>query len=309
METDMMFLFMVAGALFAGVAGAVGYKARYASHMFKIRHDARFILLIVFEVIAFLISAMFIGGDVPGLLIVFIVVFDAFYIVGYRLAHPNDVVFLDIYYKTFNRNQNGPIAMFYKDREMCTMLQTRQASFRSLFGAWDTLQLDLSGVVHTRESDNWSGKKFRRYELIACIGKEPVDLPSVGAVKIGHYKVEGANGATIRVPKYLFSFPRQHHEIVPCASSLQDPRIFEIETSLFESAVLEAQIQAQRAVRLEVQLVAAKYEAAAELVRGMINMTLDTYGARERTLMYVNALIQMRKQAILQEDNANGGNA
>ena len=313
MEIDMglLLLLLVAGAAILGAGVFTGYHARIASHMFKIRKDARFVILILGEMSALLLSAMFIGGDIPSMVLIFIMLFDPAYIAGYKLANmnSNDVVNLDVYYHKLNRNRVGPIARFYRDGEQCTMLQTLKASFRSIVGCWDTLDYDDSGVVRTRTVEAWGGKKYAKYEVIVCLGKEPVDLGVIGFVKIGSRMEVGTNGAIHREPKYLFYFPRQHHKIIPCASAEQDPRMFEIEGTLMENAVLDAQVQRQLVNRLQIQLVEAKYEGAGELVRGMIDLTLDTFGARERILYEIGILAKERKPPEQQTNNNKGGDA
>ena len=291
MDTNTALAFIIVGVVFAGAAIHLGYKERYASHQFNIRRDIKFVFLIIGEVFTIFFTAFFLEWDMWSSMILLIIIFDIFFIQGYRIADPYDYRYFHLYDEDLETSFLGPI-VFFRDRngQQCIMHDTLKSSFKALMGVSDPLELDLSKVRRTRTECVKVGRKKKWIEVIAAWNRGEVDLNPVGKLRIGSRKIkydDGRQPPVERVPRYMFYFSRKYHVIEPADSVTGDPRTFELRTDVYVDSVKKAVVWEEKALRYEVQLTSAKYDAGAEIVEGVIDKSIDMGDTRKTLLQQI----------------------
>ena len=297
MDSGTIATYIMAGVILAGAAIFTGYKARYATHQIKVRKDITFFLLIVVEFFALMIGSSVLDGGMTGMMILFMGVFDFFYVEGHHIAVPNDTVDLDLFEWGLQKKTVGPVAHFYnKYGEHCIMLPTLKCSAKALLGVTDLLEMDMSKIRRSRQTDVWTGRRYKHYDAITSIRLPPTELSPVGKIKIGSRKIVLDDDSIRTIPRYLFTFGRNQHTIIFSDSALSDPNEFELRTALYEDAILDAQIARQEVTRLNIQMTAAKYDAASDIIKGLLDLNIDVGNAREILIDRISTEIKERKQ-------------
>jgi len=286
MDTLGAFLGMDLGALAMGAglalaAAALGYHMRGRGHAIMPFRDPVLIAILASQIAVVVIAAIFptdpflirITGDVP----VFLALgFDGGYILGYLMCRPNDTIYVDLPTEDVGSNII-PLVHYIHDGQMYMMPQNLKMVLAGLIGVRCPLDARLYDVSQVREIYATNGLIAVRVQAAAaCLHEhEPI---IVDKCRIGTRKIRAGgwrSPVTATEPRYLFHFRAERHRIRFSYSTISDPLTFWREKEIYLETIAVAAEAREYATRLEVQLPAASYDAASDLIAGMIRLTTD----------------------------------
>lgn len=227
MEIDILSL--IVGLITALIAIVCGYIGRKHWHQMIPLHDPWYMLLVYpFEIIICMLAAFEVIdlGDYAGLVAIIFISFDLFYIVGFMLCDPKDIVTVNTF-ETESKKWHIRLIVHY---EMDTtiedngekiivkqdffMPQTIRGALRYFLNAPDPLDAPLYSVKITRSGDFKA--KIRKMKVEDVIDIYPYDKIEeiVPKFKIWSHKIKDANGTVIgREPVYLLHLHTVSHDM------------------------------------------------------------------------------------------------
>ncbi len=291
---------LVLGLLTAGLATGWGYAGRRRWHQRNPLHDPWFLLtlagLIGFAALLGYESASgrtLLSADAADRLLMMTLALTVFYVMGFAMAHPDDTVWVSA--AADGRVSVLPLVHYIRDTTVTDadgvrrvvpaeylMPQSLGGALRSWAGARDELDFprDKVRVTATREQTNG----FIHLHTDGVISVCRYDRAGLryGKVKLWSRKVKDADGTVVsREPVYLCHIRAVRHILDPSQTSEQDYDTYLTETEVWRRAVLAANAEHERATRLAVQYEADRFEAAGDLVDGLIDLTEDAPGAAD----------------------------
>lgn len=267
-------------ALLIGIAAAgggviAGHQGRYASHQMVVRRDLRFLILLPAELAAVAAASVVLDADATSMLTASLLIFDAFYAAGYTMADPKDTLGIETYNENLMRSFARPIAYYYRDGQLYLMDQTLGAAVRAKLGARDPLEMDMSKIVRLRDAEFTTGRRRPRELRVAAVAVYDKEEDVVRRLKFGTTKVITPDGCEIREPRYRISQKITRHKIDFADGVITDPVTYDTSVEVRDQVVRALMESKEKVKRLEVQLIGAQYNAAADLLQGIFDLDVD----------------------------------
>ena len=298
---------LLLGIFLAGVGIMAGHHRRYRSHQIKVKRDSGFVCILMIELFIILLlnseALVQLTSDEMTVVVALAMVFDMFFIIGYRLANPGDVTLVEIYGEDMSWSDTSPIVHYYDQyNNLCNVPQSLKASFLIALGAKYYLEMDLSTVNRSRAQSFYDGRKKRRRGRVIPVAyySDPEILDPVGRFRFGSEKIYAEDGTITRVPRYLLHLPCESQEIVFADSATIDPISFQAATEVRNDAVKEIVALKQQISRLEIELVKAKFIEAGEIISGLFDCNVDR---KETRRIIEEGLIKYSARKAKETDN------
>lgn len=303
---------LAAGAAIALLGLGIGSFMRLETHALLPFRDPVFIIGIMGSQMAVLFLAVLVPtplllqmtSDVPMLLAV---MFDAGYLMGFFIFRPNDRIYVDL-----PREDGGcdavPLVYYTVGGVQYMMPQKLRWTFLGLLGIRCPLEANIYEVSQVRTVYVSNGLISVSVPAApACLHEwEHVDAARIRCgTKKTHQPGLLGEEVVVREPRYLMHFKVESHRIIFSQATLDDPMSFWRKRDLYLDAIANAAESAQHATRLEIQLTASAYNAAADLIGGMLQMTTDApdYEADLRL-----AIAEERARRTIRRRDDDGGN-
>lgn len=270
------------GLAFLGMIG--GYFGRTWSHAILPLRDPGLIGLIVLEIIvAIAVPGMSADGPVTAMAML-----DMGYITGYVICRPHDNMILDLPGSSIADSHVEPMVYYYRNGALYTMPQTLKGVIFSHMGARHPLDMPVHEISMTRSQSVTNGLLTIRSMSVVPVSVHETEDVDVGLIPFGSRKIRDANRNIIREePRYLFHTTVTSHRIRFPDSVIADPRTFWLQEDVYREAVVNAVDAEEEAARLRIQIQTAKYDAAADLISGILSMTIDAPEAHESILQKI----------------------
>lgn len=286
----------------------IGYRARTVSHAILPIRDPILLIVMVLEIIVVMVDAtkavdlgmMYMDGDVLtitdiGMTVLMMMgAFDMGYVLGYAMCRPGDVLMLDMPLGDgYDRSEVVPVVTYVKYGNLYMMPQTVGGIIMSFMGARHPIDIPISEVSRTRSYYVSNGGIRPPIEIRGAIvvsSHETEDIP-MGLWRIGSRKIRDENRNIIaESPRYLIHTIVTRHVIRFAWSATDDYQLYQVKTGLYRTAMDEAREAEERSARLEIQIQSLQFDAAADIVAGLISITRDAPGANDEILRIINSL-------------------
>lgn len=311
---------MNAGSIAIGIgvmalATVIGYRMRTVSHSIIPFRDPLFLTIIFAEVLAMTLDTigilpfgwMFFENDVltvsdsGSVILIIMGAIDVGYIMGYAMCRPGDVIQLDMPSGSgYERSDIVPMVIYYCNGNRYVMPQTVGGIILSLLGARHPVDIPINEISRRRSytvSNGGLRPPMEVYGAIVVSSHETEDY-SVGLFRIGSRKMRDENRNIIaETPKYLIHATVTHHVVRFAWSMTDDYQLYQIKSGLYRDAMEDARDAEQRAARLEIQIQSLQFDAAADLIAGLISMTKDAPGAHDEIIDIIERARRSREEA------------
>lgn len=270
------------GISFLGMVA--GYFGRRISHAILPLRDPGLIAMIVVEVlVAVFVPGMSADGPVTAMAML-----DTGYITGYIISRPGDNMVVDLPGSTIADSHVEPIVYYTHGGSLYMMPQTLKDIVLSRLGARHPLDMPVHEISMTRSQSVTNGLLTIRSMQVVPVSVHETEDIDVGLIPFGRRKIRDANRNVIdEVPRYLVHTTVTSHRIRFPDSVIADPRTFWLQEDVYREAVVNAVDAEEEAARLRIQIQTAKYDAAADLISGILSMTIDAPEAHESILQSI----------------------
>ncbi len=294
---------ILAGVLLMGLAIVAGYKARGIIHAILPIRDPVFLCLIIAEAAVMIADAYGVlplgmmtlaedslaVSDLGAAVLLCFFAADLGYVMGYIMCSPGDVLILDMPDDTLTVTDVGPVVHYRRNGNLYIMPQTLGGIVGSFLGARHPADIPVYEISRQRSCTYSNG--IRRPVTLGVI---PVSLHetesiTVGVFRIGSRKIRDDNRNIIaESPRYLWHPTVTSHRIRFAQGVTDDHLSFWVKNEIYKTSIEDAIDAEERAARLEIQMQSAKYDAAAELVSGLVSLSTDAEGCHEDILRRIS---------------------
>lgn len=311
---------VVIGLTITAISTIIGYRARTVSHAILPIRDPIFVSILVLETIVLLLDVMGImpiGGfvferdvmiitDNGSLLLLCICALDVGYLLGYAMCRPSDMIQLDLPRgDQYQHSDVVPLVYYYgRNGALYTMPQTIGGIVMSFLGARHPLDMPVHEISRMRSYTVDNGGIRRPMEVAGAVtvSLHEIEDFEIGLCRIGSRKIRDENRNVIaESPMFLFHPTVTAHRIRFAQSATDDYQSYLIKTDLYKDAITETIGSKEDLARLQIQLQAMQYDAAADIVSGIISMTKDAPGAHDEIIRIID---RVRRQTEEVDDHA-----
>ncbi len=304
---------LMIGIVVMATATAIGYRMRTISHAIVPIRDPMFLILIIMEMTILTLDASDILSlgwmsyssdtltvtDSGATAMMAIAALDVGYVMGYAMCRPGDVVRLDMPGgSAYERSEIVPVVTYIRNGNRYLMPQTISGIILSYMGARHPIDIPLHEVSRVRSYKVSDGGLRRPMEVSGAmvVASHSTEDFTVGLIRIGSRKVRDEYRNIIaESPKYLIHTKVTYHQIRFAWSATEDYQIYQIKTGLYRDAIDDARDAEERAARLEIQIQSLQFDAAADIVAGLISLTKDAPGANDEILAIINRILDTKE--------------
>lgn len=290
----------------AVMAGSVliGYRARTVSHAIFPLRDPIFVMMLVAEIAIMILDAcgmVPIGGfavsedylvitDTGSLELLCMAATDAGYVIGYIMCTPGDVLYLDMPDESLTVTDIGPLVYYRHDGDLYVMPQTFFGIVASFFGARHPADIPVYEIARARTCTVSNGIRMPITMTVVPVSLHETEPVQIGVFRIGSRKIKDENKNIIaESPRYLWHPEVISHKIRFAQGITDDHLSFWVKHEIYKTSIEDAIDAEERAARLEIQMQSAKYDAAADLVSGLVSLSTDAPGSHDDILARIEA--------------------
>jgi len=268
-------LWLLAGCAIAFPAIAVGRWFRGKVHA-AIQCDPGLVLAVIAALAAVIVAVAVpaVSVDVAATTTLLAVLAVVSYILGHQVGPGEKKLTLwEHEHADKGPNYIHEVKTYSIDKKIYLAPETFRTSFGVLFGARDTMDLDMSQSYLTtqiRVDDTI-------YFGIIPVAKSdpPKDCDPVRKLRIGNRKVKAADGKKTKEPRYLLTFAARTTKYYPAARLYQRPEAFMFDHQAHIKALEDAAVCRAQITRLELDMQTAKYDGVVDHVRDMCSLDVD----------------------------------
>lgn len=292
---------IVIGITVMAAAVALGYWSRAATHAMIPFRDPVFILILLFELIVLSISSGFETDgetititDTGSILLLIVFAADAGFLMGHVMRRPGDVMQLDIPIGDgYQHSEVIPMVYYWRNGNLYSMPQSIGSIVGSLLGARHPLDMPVHEISRTRSYRVSNGGIRRPVDIIGAVTVSHYDMDNItiGLVRIGSRKIRDGNGNVLAESPVYLLHPKVTSTMVRFAQSATDDyQQYLVKTDLYRDSIHEAIESREELARLQIQLQSVQFDAAADIVSGIISMTRDAPGSHEEIMHAIDEI-------------------
>ncbi len=271
-------LSVMIGLIISLVSVPVGYAVRTKTHCIIPLRDPIFIGCLVLEGIAFMPLANILD---PNVIATAFIGFDVGLLIGHIMCRPGDVRYMDLPTEGPCSQNIGPVVYYAHGDRMYIMPQRFIAIVMSFMGIRHPCDMPVHEISRTRSMIATDGLlKLRQMDVVPA-SLHYTEKETVPACRFGSYKTKDEFGNITRTPRYLFHFEVTKHIIRFSQTVTDDYHTFWTSYDVYKKAIEECVEAEERAARLEILNLSQKFEAAADLISGLVSLSTDAPGAHD----------------------------
>lgn len=260
----------------------VGYACRPITRAILPLRDPIFWAIVAVEVIIVIIASLT-GTELPHADVIALCVIsaDCGYLIGYAIRRPGDMLYVDLGTSAAGSDVR-PIVFYRTSSGSYHVPQTFPDIVKNLLGWRCELDDDLYMATQHRSISVTNGLIW--LSNISCVPikylkTETVEIPWL---RIWDKKdVNKITGEVTRIPRWLFRIHTERWTLRVADTTMADPIQFWEQLDIYKDAIASATEAEETAKRLELQMAAARYDAAAEMLAGLFDLTMDAPDAED----------------------------
>jgi hypothetical protein len=276
-------------AFACGIIGVViGNGMRKLSHSVIFPRDPFFVFFCCFGWLVMLILGE--TGKVPffatGLWNFMMFGFIIGYIAGFQLCNPRDYIQIDL--PKEGGGTNSLILVYYIHHdELYMMPQAFGPICKAVIGVRYPLDMNLNAAKNGRQIN--VSCKIRKISVMAY----PVAVHNMIPIIVGKWSIRPKKavdefGREYDKERWLLNFYAEQHKIRFAQTTIEDPVAFWRESNSYMQAIDHAVEVSEKYTRLQVDMQTMKYEAATDIVMGLVDMNIDASNFREDLFRRMN---------------------